>query len=147
MARKPAVELAKEWLEHAEEGDAEGMASLLADDALFYASQIRGRRFKGRDEIETYLRDSGFEATGYCYTAVDAEYDVVTVSLRRHLPGRGLADSTLAMVFKSDGDEIFCIDAFASADQALRSLRARCPPQPQTAGRSARLDRRGLPCA
>jgi hypothetical protein len=125
MARKPAVELAKEWLEHAEEGDAEGMASLLADDALFYASQIRGRRFKGRHEIESYLSESGFEATGYSYTAVDAAYAVVTVSLRRHLPGRGLADSTLAMVFKADGGEIVCLDAFASADAALASLSSR----------------------
>jgi hypothetical protein len=116
--------LAKEWLDHAEQGDAEGMASLLADDALFYASQIRGRRFRGRDEIESYLCDSGFEATGYSYTAVDDKYAVVTVSLRRHLPGRGLADSTLAMVFKADGDEIVCIDAFASADEALASLRS-----------------------
>jgi len=124
MARKPAVELAKEWFEHAEQGDAEGMASLLADDAVFYASQIRGRRFRGRSEIESYLGESGFEATGYSYTAVDDEHAVVTVSLRRHLPGRGLADSTLAMVFKVDGDEIRCIDAFASADEALASLRS-----------------------
>src|SRR3954464_10519888 len=125
MARKPAVELAKEWFEHAEQSDAEGMASLLADDAVFYASQIRGRRFRGRGEIAAYLSDSGFEATGYSYTAVDDEYAVVTVSLRRHLPGRGLADSTLAMVFKADDEEILCIDAFASADQALASLRSR----------------------
>jgi hypothetical protein len=124
MARKPAIDLAKEWFEHAEEGDAEGMASLLADDALFYASSVRGRRFRGRDEIEAYLDDSGFEATGYSYTSVDEQYAVVTVSLRRHLPGRGLADSTLAMVFKADGDEIICIDAFASADEALASLRS-----------------------
>jgi hypothetical protein len=125
MARKPAVELAKEWLDHADDGDAEGMASLLAGDAFFYASQIRGRRFKGRDEIESFLRDSGFQATGYAYTAVDYDYAVVTVSLRRHLPGRGLADSTVAMVFKADGDEIVCIDAFPSANQALASLRSR----------------------
>jgi hypothetical protein len=125
MARKPAVELAKQWLDHAEEGDAEGMTSLLADDAIFYASQIRGRRFRGRHQIEAFLRDSGFEATGYSYTAVDDDYAIVTVSLRRHLPGRGLADSTLAMVFKADGEEILCIDAFASADQARASLRSR----------------------
>jgi hypothetical protein len=100
------------------------MASLLSDDALFYADQIRGRRFKGRDEIGEYMRESGFEATGYSYTAVDDQYVVVTLSLRRHLPGRGLADSTLAMVFKADGDEIVCIDAFASADEAFASLRS-----------------------
>jgi SnoaL-like domain len=124
MARTPAIVLAKDWFEHAERGDAEGMASLLSDDALFYADQIRGRRFKGRDEIGEYMRESGFEATGYSYTAVDDQYVVVTLSLRRRLPGRGLADSTLAMVFKADGDEIVCIDAFASADEAFASLRS-----------------------
>src|SRR4051812_3873420 len=67
MARTPAVELAKQWLDHAEGSDAEGMTSLLADDAVFYASQIRGRRFSGRHQIEAFLRDSGFEATGYSY--------------------------------------------------------------------------------
>jgi ketosteroid isomerase-like protein len=124
MARKPAVELAREWFEHAEEGDSEGMANLLADDALFFASQIKGRRFHGRDEIEQYLSETGFEARGYTYTAVDEEYAVVTLSLRRHLPHRGLADSTLAMVFKVDGDEIVCMDAFPSVDEALASVRS-----------------------
>lgn len=124
MARKPAVELAREWFDHAEDGNSEGMAELLADDAVFYAAQIRGRRFRGRDAIEEYLRESGFEATGYSYTAVDDEYAVVTLSLRRHLPGRGLADSTLAMVFKVDGDEIVCIDAFHTVDEAFASLRS-----------------------
>jgi ketosteroid isomerase-like protein len=125
MARKPAVELAKEWLDRADDGDAAGMAELLADDALFYADQIRGRRFRGREEIERYLADTGFEATGYSYTPVDEEYAVVTLSLRRHMPSGGLADSTLAMVFKADGDEIVCLDAFASEHEALRSVRAR----------------------
>jgi ketosteroid isomerase-like protein len=125
MARKPAVELAKEWLDRADDGDAAGMAELLADDALFYAEQIRGRRFRGREEIERYLADTGFEATGYSYTPVDEEYAVVTLSLRRHMPSGGLADSTLAMVFKADGDEIVCLDAFASEHEALRSVRAR----------------------
>jgi ketosteroid isomerase-like protein len=124
MARKPAVELAREWFEHAEEGDSEGMANLLADDALFFASQIKGRRFHGRDEIEQYLSETGFEARGYTYTAVDEEYAVVTLSLRRHLPHRGLADSTLAMVFKVDGDEIVCMDAFPSVHDALASVRS-----------------------
>jgi hypothetical protein len=122
MARKPAVELAKEWFERADEADAEGMAELLSDDALFFAEHIRGRHFKGRDEIELYLAETGFEATGYTYTAVDNDYAVVSVSLRRHLPHGGLADSTLAMVFKADGDEIICIDAFASEREALASL-------------------------
>jgi hypothetical protein len=122
MARKPAVELAKEWFASAEEGDVEGMAELLADEAVFYASQIRGRRFKGRDEIEEYLAATGFEATGYSYTAVDDQYAVVTLSLRRHLPNGGLADSNLAMVFKADGDEIVCMDAFPSEHAALASL-------------------------
>src|SRR3954451_96655 len=108
MARTPAVVLAKEWLDHAEEGDAEGMADLLADDARFYADVLRGRRFQGRDEIERFLSDSGFEARGYSYTSVDFEYAVVTVSLRRRLPAGGLADSTVAMVFKAEGDEIIC---------------------------------------
>jgi ketosteroid isomerase-like protein len=125
MARKPAVELAKEWLDRADDGDAAGMAELLADDALFYAEQIRGRRFRGREEIERYLAETGFEATGYSYTPVDEEYAVVTLSLRRHMPSGGLADSTLAMVFKADGDEIVCLDAFASEHEALRSVRAR----------------------
>ncbi|HYZ28877.1 MAG TPA: nuclear transport factor 2 family protein [Thermoleophilaceae bacterium] len=124
MARKPAVDVAKEWLERAEEGDSEGMAELLADDALFYASQIKGRRFRGRDEIEQFLTETGLEATGYRYTAVDDDYVVVTVSLRRHLEGHGLADSTLAMVFKVEGDEIVCIDAFATEHEALASIAA-----------------------
>ena len=123
MARKPAVELAKEWFERAEEGDAEGMAELLADDALFFADHIRGRRFKGREEIESYLAETGFEATGYTYTAVDDAYAVVTLSLRRHLKHGGLADSTLAMVFKADGDDIVCMDAFPSEHEALASVR------------------------
>jgi Domain of unknown function (DUF4440) len=122
MARKPAVELAKEWLSHAEEGDSAAMAEMLSDDAIFFASQIRGRRFHGRDEIEEYLTDVGFEATGYTYTPVDDEYAVVTLSLRRHLPSGGLADSTLAMVFKADGDEIVCLDAFPSEHEALASV-------------------------
>jgi ketosteroid isomerase-like protein len=122
MARKPAVELAKEWLNHAEEGDSEAMAEMLSQDAVFYASQLRGRRFHGRDEIEDYLADTGFEASGYTYTPVDDEYAVVTLSLRRHLDGGGFADSTLAMVFKADGDEIVCLDVFASEHEALRSL-------------------------
>jgi hypothetical protein len=122
MARKPAVELAKEWLAHAEEADAGAMGEMLADDAVFYASEIRGRRFHGREEIEQYLSDVGFEASGYTYTAVDDRYAVVTLSLRRRLEGGGLADSTLAMVFKADGDEIVCLDAFASEHEALRSL-------------------------
>lgn len=122
MARKPAVELAKEWFACAEEGDSEGMAELLSDDALFFAGQIRGRRFEGREEIERYLADTGFEASGYTYTPVDDDYVVVTLSLRRHLPTGGLADSTLAMVFKADGDEIVCMDAFASERQALAAV-------------------------
>lgn len=125
MARRAAVDVAKEWLAHAEDGDAEGMASLLADDALFYASQIRGRRFRGREEIERFLCESGFEATGYSFTPVDDGYAVVTLSLRRHLVGGGLADSTLAMVFKVERDEIVCMDSFASADDAFASLRSR----------------------
>jgi ketosteroid isomerase-like protein len=124
MARKPAVELAKEWLDRAEEGDTEGMAELLSNDALFYASLIKGRRFQGRDEIERFLADVGFEATGYTYTAVDEEYAVVTLALRRHLPHGGLADSTLAMVFKVEGDEIVCMDAFATEHEALASVRS-----------------------
>jgi uncharacterized protein (TIGR02246 family) len=122
MARKPAVELAKEWFAAAEEADAEGMAELLADDAVFYASQIRGLRFAGRDEIETYLSETGFEASGFTYTPVDDEYVIVTVSLRRHMPNGGLADSNLAMVFKADGDEIVCIDAFASEREAFAAV-------------------------
>jgi ketosteroid isomerase-like protein len=124
MARKPAVELAKEWLAAAEDGDSGGMAELLAEDALFFASELRGRRFQGRQEIERYLTETGFEASGYTYTAVDDEYAVVTVSLRRHLREGGLADSTLAMVFKADGDEIVCVDAFPSEHEALASVRS-----------------------
>ena len=124
MARKPPVDIAKEWFTHAERGDAEGMTELLSDDALFYADAIRGKRFRGREEIERFLSDTGFEASAYSYTAVDDEYAVVTVSLRRHLEGRGLADSTLAMVFKVDGDEIVCMDAFATEHEALASVRA-----------------------
>lgn len=122
MARKPAVELAKEWFERAEEADAEGMAELLSDDALFFAEHIRGRRFKGREAIESYLAETGFEATGYSYTAVDDDYAVVSLSVRRHLPHGGLADSTLAMVFKADGDEIVCMDAFPSEHEALAAV-------------------------
>jgi hypothetical protein len=125
MARKPAVELAKEWFSHAEDADSDGMASLLADDALFYAQTIRGRRFKGRDAIRDFLAEAGFEATGYAYTAVDDEYAVVTLSLRRRLARGGLADSTLAMVFKAEGDEIVCMDAFPSASEAFASLSER----------------------
>jgi ketosteroid isomerase-like protein len=122
MARKPAVEMAKEWFARAEEGDSEGMAELLSDDALFFADQLRGRRFHGREEIEQYLTETGFEASGYTYTAVDDDYAVVALSVRRHLPSGGLADSTLAMVFKVDGDEIVCMDAFASEHEALASV-------------------------
>jgi hypothetical protein len=122
MARKPAVELAREWLAHAEEADSEGMAKLLSEDALFYADLIRGQRFHGRDEIEEFLAETGFEASGYTFTPVDDEYAVVTLSLRRHLPKGGLADSTLAMVFKVEGDEIVCMDAFASEHEALASV-------------------------
>jgi hypothetical protein len=124
MARKLAVDVAKEWFERAEEADAEGMAELLSDDALFFASKIRGRRFRGREEIERYLAETGFEATGYNYTAVDDEYAVVTLALRHRLPSGGLADSTLAMVFKVEGDEIVCMDAFASEHEALVSVRS-----------------------
>ena len=124
MARKPAVELAKEWFERAEDADAEGMADLLSDDALFFADHIRGRRFKGREQIESYLAETGFEATGYTYTAVDDDYAVVSLSLRRRLKNGGLADSTLAMVFKADGDEIVCMDAFASEHEALAAVRS-----------------------
>jgi hypothetical protein len=122
MARKPAVELAKEWFARAEEADSEGMAELLSDDALFFADQIRGRRFEGREEIERYLAETGFEASGYTYTPIEHDYAVVTLSLRRHLPSGGLADSTLAMVFKADGHEIICMDAFASEHEALASV-------------------------
>jgi hypothetical protein len=125
MARKPAVELAKEWLARAEEADSGGMAELLSDDALFFADSIRGRRFHGREEIEQYLTETGFEASGFTYTPVDDEYAVVTMSLRRHLPSGGLADSTLAMVFKVEGDEIVCMDAFASEHEALASVSRR----------------------
>src|SRR3954451_16955304 len=125
MAGKPAVELAKEWFSHAEDADSAGMASLLADDALFYAEALRGRRFHGREEIKGFLAENGVEATGYSYLAVDEEYAVVTLSLRRHLNAGGLADSTLAMVFKTDGDEIVCIDAFSSASAAFASLAER----------------------
>src|SRR4051794_6785580 len=125
MARKPALELAKEWFDRARDGDSEAMAEMLADDALFYADLIRGQRFKGRDEIESFLAESGLEATGYTYTAVDDEYVVVTVSLRRRLPTGGLADSTLAMVIKAEDEEIVCLDAFQTAEEALRSLAER----------------------
>jgi len=125
MARKPAVELAKEWFAAAEDADAEGMAELLADDAIFFADEIRGRRFHGRDAIEAYLAETGLEASGFSYTPVDDEYAVVTVSLRRHLPSGGLADSTLAMVFKADGEEIICMDAFATEHQAIASVARR----------------------
>ena len=121
-ARKQAVELAKEWIDHSERGNHEAMGEMLAPDALFYAETIRGRRFRGREEIEQFLLESGFEATGYTYTAVDDEYAVVTAALRRRLPNGGLADSTLAMVFKADGDEIVCIDAFPSAEAAFASI-------------------------
>jgi len=122
VARKPAVELAREWVSRAEEGDSQAMAELLADDALFHAEMIRGRRFHGRDEIEAFLTESGFDASGYSYTPVDADYAIVGMSLRRRLPSGGLADSTLAMVFKVDGDEIVCMDAFPTAQQALASI-------------------------
>jgi ketosteroid isomerase-like protein len=123
MARKPAVELAKEWLDRAEEGDSEGMAELLSEDALFYADLLRGRRFHGREEIERFLSDSELEASGFSFTEVDEEYAVVTVSVRRHINGNGgLADSTLAMVFKADGDEIVCLDTFMTEREALRSV-------------------------
>jgi ketosteroid isomerase-like protein len=122
MARKAAIELAREWFSHAEAGDSEAMADLLADDAHFYAESIRGKRFTGRDEIESFLADSGFEATAYSYTEVDEEYAIVTVSLRRRLPSGGIADSTLAMVIKAEGDEIVCLDAFSSLTAALASL-------------------------
>src|SRR5947208_11247912 len=111
MARKP-VELAREWLSAAEDSDVDGMAELLADDALFHADLIRGRRFRGREEIEDYLAQTGFEATGYSYTGVDDVYAVVTLSLRRKIDGGGIADSTLAMVFRIEHGEIICMDAF-----------------------------------
>jgi hypothetical protein len=123
MAGKPAVELAKEWLDRAEDADSEGMAELLSDDALFYADLLRGRRFRGREEIERFLDESGLEATGFSFTEVDEEYAVVTVSVRRRLAGNGLADSTLAMVFKAEDDEIVCMDTFATEYEALRSIR------------------------
>ena len=126
MARKPAVDLAKEWFEHAEEGDAEGLGSLLSEDAVFYQSFLRNQRFRGREDIERYLATSGFEATAYEYTAVGEEYAVVTMSVRRSINEHGgFADSTLAMVFKADGDEIVCMDAFTSEAQAFASLAAR----------------------
>ena len=125
MARKPAVELAREWFAHAERGNVEAMGQLLADDALFYASYVRGRRFHGRPEIEQFLSEAGVEATGYSYTPVDDDHVVVALSLRRHMPGGGLADSTLAMVVKSDGEEIVCLDAFPTAEAALASLNGR----------------------
>jgi ketosteroid isomerase-like protein len=123
MARRPALDIAKEWFAAAEDGDSQGMAELLSDDALFYAESLRGRRFHGRDEIEKFFEESGVEATAYSYTEVDDEYVVVSMSLRRRLPSGGLADSTLAMVFKVDGDEIVCMDAFPTTYEALRSLR------------------------
>lgn len=122
MARTP-VELAREWLEYAEDSDHEGMSQMLSDDARFYAEEIRGRRFKGRAEIESYLFDSGFEAAGFNYSPVDDEYAVVTLSLRRRIEGGGIADSTIAMVFKADSDEIVCLDAFPTAHAAFASLR------------------------
>lgn len=122
MAGKPAVQLAREWFAHAEQGDAEGMAHLLSDDAFFYAEALRGQRFSGRDEIERFLEQSGFEARGYSFTSVDLEYAVVTVSLRRRLEHGGLADTTLAMVVKADGDEIVCLDTFRSVHEAFASL-------------------------
>jgi hypothetical protein len=124
MAGKPAVELAREWFAAAEHGDSHGMAELLSADALFYASELRGRRFQGRDQIELFLSEIGFEATGYTYKAVDDALAVVTLSLRRHLDGNGLADATLAMVFKTEGDEIICIDAFTTEQEALASVRS-----------------------
>jgi ketosteroid isomerase-like protein len=123
MAGKPAVELAREWFAHAEEGDAEGMGSLLSADAVFYQSFLRGHRFEGREDIEHYFASTGFEAVAYDYTAIDDEYVVVTLSLRRTINGRrGLADTTLAMVFKAEGDEIVCMDAFTTAGEAFASL-------------------------
>ena len=122
MARMPAVELAREWISRAEDGDAPAMAELLSDDARFSADLIRGRRFVGREAVERYFVESGLEAQGYAYTAVDYEYAVVTVSLRRKLPNEGFADSTLAMVFKAEGNEIVCLDAFPSAAAAFASL-------------------------
>lgn len=124
MARKPTVELAQQWFAHAERGNVDAMGQLLADDAQFYASYLRSRRFSGRSDIERFLAEVGFEATGYSYTPVEDDYVVVSISLRRHLPGGGLADSTLAMVVKTDGEEIVCLDAFPSADAALASLNA-----------------------
>jgi hypothetical protein len=123
MARKPAVELAKEWFSHAEDGNSEAMADMLSEDARFYADAIRGKRFRGRDEIESFLAESGFEATAFSYTEVDDEHAVATVSLRRRLPNGGLADSTLAMLVKAEGEEIVCLDAFTSVDAALASLK------------------------
>jgi hypothetical protein len=123
MAGKPAVQLAREWVSHAQEGDATAMAELVSEDALFYAERLRGQRFHGREEIEAFLLESGFEATGYSYTAVDDDYAVVTMSLRRRLSGGGLADSTMAMVFKAEGDEIVCMDAFPSAHAAFASIK------------------------
>ena len=126
MAGKPAVQLAKEWFEFAEEGDAEGLGSLLSDDAVFYQSFLRNQRFHGREDIERYLAASGFEATAYEYTAVGTEYAVVTMSLRRSINEfGGFADSTLAMAFKAEGDEIVCLDVFSSAAQAFASLTER----------------------
>lgn len=121
MAGKPAVELAKEWVAHAEEQDAQGMGELLSDDAVFYHSFLRGQRFTGREQIERYFDESGFEAEGYAYTAIDEEYAVVTLSVRRKLR-RGMSDATLAMVFKADGDEIICMDVFTSESAALASV-------------------------
>jgi ketosteroid isomerase-like protein len=125
MARKPAVELAREWFSHAERGDAQGMGSVLSDDAVFHLSFVKGQRFTGREAIERYFAASGFDAVAYAYTAVDDEYAVVTLSLRRTLERRGLADTTLAMVFKADGDEIVCMDAFTSTDEALATIATR----------------------
>lgn len=121
MAGKPAVELAREWVAHAEEKDARKMGELLSDDAVFYHSFLRGQRFTGREQIERYFKESGYEATGYAYTAIDHEYAVVTLSVRRKLK-RGMADTTLAMVFKAEGDEIVCLDVFTSERAALESV-------------------------
>src|SRR4051794_40040352 len=122
MARMPAVELAREWITRAEDGDAPAMAELLSDDVRFFADLIRGRHFEGRDAVERYFVESGLQARGYGYTSVDDEYAVVTVSLQRRLPGEGFADSTLALVFKAEGNEIVCLDAFPSAQAAFASL-------------------------
>src|SRR5690349_13515649 len=121
-AGKAAVELAREWVSHSQRGDVAAMGDLLANDATFYAETLRGRRFHGRAEIAQFLDESGFEATGYTFTGVDDGHAVVTMALRRKLPTGGLADSTVAMVFKAEGDEIVCIDAYPSAEAAFAAL-------------------------